>query len=129
MSSIYINGTLASSQKEAGQDQNPETPVLIGAMLEKGEPIDFYDGILDDVRIWRVSRSQLDIRESMLLSLSGMETGLEAYWEFNECLGKHAKEKTGESKHDAKLHGGAWTNSSIKFKSYQESFGCKDTHC
>ena len=129
ISSIYINGTLASSQKEAGQDQNPETPVLIGAMLEKGEPIDFYDGVLDDVRIWRVSRSQLDIRESMLLSLSGMETGLEAYWEFNECLGKHAKEKTGESKHDAKLHGGAWTTSSIKFKSYQESFGCKDTHC
>ncbi|CAL6415380.1 unnamed protein product [Bathycoccus prasinos] len=129
VSSIYINGTLASSQKEAGQDQNPETPVLIGAMLEKGEPIDFYDGILDDVRIWRISRSQLDIRESMLLSLSGMETGLEAYWEFNECLGKHAKEKTGESKHDAKLHGGAWTTSSIKFKSYQESFGCKDTHC
>ena len=55
----------------------------------------FTDGVLDDVRIWRVSRSQLDIRESMLLSLSGMETGLEAYWEFNECLGKHAKEKRG----------------------------------
>ena len=129
MSSIYINGTLVSSQLEGGQDANPETPVLIGAMLEKGEPIDFYDGIIDDVRIWRVARSEEEIRESMLLSLSGMETGLVAYWELNDCLGKHAREKTGESKHDAKLHGGTWTTSSIKFKSYQESFGCKDTHC
>ena len=129
MSSIYINGTLASSQKEAGQDQNPETPVLIGAMLEKGQPVDFYNGELDDVRVWRVARSEEEIRESMLLSLSGMEAGLVAYWELNDCLGKHAREKTGESKHDAKLHGGTWTTSSIKFKSYEENFGCKDTHC
>ena len=48
-SSVYINGSLASTQKEGGQDSNPETPVLFGAMLEMGAPRDFFDGALDEV--------------------------------------------------------------------------------
>ena len=48
-SHIYVNGTLWASQKEGAQDNNPETPVLIGALLAKGNPLDFFDGVVDEV--------------------------------------------------------------------------------
>eukprot|EP00951_Prasinocladus_malaysianus_P013332 scaffold100587_cov30-Prasinocladus_malaysianus.AAC.1 len=49
MSQIFINGTLSHEQKEGPQDNNPETPVLIGAMQENGAPMEFFHGIIDEV--------------------------------------------------------------------------------
>jgi len=49
-SNIYVNGSLWASQKEGPQDNNPDTPVLIGALLEKGHPKDFFNGVVDEVR-------------------------------------------------------------------------------
>ena len=128
-SSIYINGSLSGSQKEGAQDNNPETTVMLGAMLEKGAPIDFFSGVIDEVRMWRVARTQEQLRDSMHLSLSGMETGLVAYWQFDDCLGDRVREKIGTSGHDAVKRGGEWVQSPVKFRSYQESFGCVDSHC
>jgi hypothetical protein len=128
-SSIYINGSLSGWQKEGAQDDNPETEVMLGAMLEKGAPIDFFSGVIDEVRMWRVARTQEQLRDSMHLALSGMEAGLVAYWQFDDCLGGRAREKSGTSGHDAVQRGGEWVPSPVKFRSYQESFGCIDSHC
>lgn len=128
-SSVYINGSLSGSQKEGAQDNNPETTVILGAMLEKGAPIDFFSGVIDEVRMWRVARTQEQLRDSMHLSLSGMEPGLVAYWQFDDCLGDRVREKIGTSGHDAVKQGGEWVQSPVKFRSYQESFGCVDSHC
>jgi hypothetical protein len=54
-SSIYINGSLSGSQKEGAQDNNPETTVMLGAMLEKGAPIDFFSGVIDEVRLYKLN--------------------------------------------------------------------------
>mmetsp|Transcript_26770 Transcript_26770/g.44890 ORF Transcript_26770/g.44890 Transcript_26770/m.44890 type:complete len:264 (+) Transcript_26770:2-793(+) len=126
-SHIYVNGTLWASQKEGGQDNNPETPVLIGASLEKGNALDFFDGIVDEVRMWSVSRSQEEIRAGMHLTLTGSEDGLSGYWPFNECGGERARDQKGA--HDAILHGGTWIHSPITFAGYRDAFGCVDTLC
>lgn len=128
-SSIYVNGSLFGSQKEGAQDNNPETTVMLGAMLERGAPIDFFSGVIDEVRMWRVARTQEQLRDSMHLALSGMEPGLVAYWQFDDCLGDRVREKIGTSGHDAVKKGGEWVQSPVKFRSYQESFGCVDFHC
>lgn len=49
VSRILINGTVGKEQKEGGQDNNPETPVLVGAMQENGSPIEHFDGAIDEV--------------------------------------------------------------------------------
>lgn len=81
---IYINGTLARKQEEGAQDNNNETPVLFGAMLEKGAPIDFFDGDVDEIRFWDVERTEDQIATAMHLMLSGTEDGLVAYWPLDE---------------------------------------------
>lgn len=124
---IYLNGTLVKSQSEGAQDNNNETPVLFGAMLEKGAPIDFFDGELDEVRFWDVERTPEQIHSSMHLRLSGTEEGLVAYWPFDECTGIKARDHVGN--HDAILHGVTWNQPGVKVKSYKDVFGCVDALC
>ncbi|MEO1653838.1 MAG: T9SS type A sorting domain-containing protein, partial [Bacteroidota bacterium] len=42
------------------------------------------EGNIDEVRIWNVERSQLQIRLNMHLTLLGVESGLIAYYQFND---------------------------------------------
>ncbi|MEL6865872.1 MAG: LamG-like jellyroll fold domain-containing protein [Bacteroidota bacterium] len=51
-----------------------------------------WEGEIDEVRIWSVVRTEAELRASMHLTLSGTESGLEAYWQFNEGSGSVANE-------------------------------------
>ena len=44
----------------------------------------FYQGALDEVRIWSVQRSQAQIAANMYNELSGSENNLKAYYNFNQ---------------------------------------------
>ena len=124
---IYINGTLEAEQKEQGQDNNPETPVLIGAMYANGAPHDFFHGMIDEVRMWNRARSPQEIKQGMHLSLSGAEKGLAGYWPLDDCTGVKAIDRLGA--HHAIVHGGKWVQSPVRFHSYKDAFGCQDTGC
>ncbi len=59
----------------------------IGTSWPGAVPGDNWFGILDEVRIWNVARSQSDIQEGMNRQLSGGDSGLVAYWAFDEGSG------------------------------------------
>ncbi|MCD4736577.1 MAG: LamG domain-containing protein, partial [Bacteroidales bacterium] len=63
-------------------------------MLPKqGTPAgNYFDGTLDDVRIWNVARTEQQIRENMHKTLSQIETGLISYWQMNESSGNIAND-------------------------------------
>ena len=47
-----------------------------------------FNGSMDEVRIWNTARTQSEIRENMHLTLKGNETGLAAYYQFdNDDIG------------------------------------------
>ena len=48
---------------------------------------DFYNGLIDEVRIWDTALDSISIRENMHLTLQGNESGLVSYWQFNENSG------------------------------------------
>jgi len=47
----------------------------------------YFTGLIDEVRVWKVGRSQNDIKASMNTVLSGGEFGLVYYWRFDEGAG------------------------------------------
>ena len=56
----------------------------------------FYTGVVDEVRIWNVVRTQTEIQNNMNIELTGTEPGLVAYYSFNQGIagGNNAGEIT-----------------------------------
>lgn len=67
----------------------PQTPIAANTepFIIGLAPWDLYSyeyvGNLDEVRVWNVARTQTQIREDMFRPLTGMETGLVAYYNFD----------------------------------------------
>ena len=59
----------------------------IGAGRVDTTPIQFIDGVIDDVRIWNTVRTVTQIADNRSIELTGSESGLQAYWPFESALG------------------------------------------
>jgi hypothetical protein len=87
----YINGQLKST---VITDYNKGLP-FAGMLLRQTSfpllfgrnetaPLAFGNGYMDEVRIWNSVRSAQDIGDNMFRSLSGSESNLVAYWNFDD---------------------------------------------
>ena len=80
---IYINGIL-DGISDATLPGN-----VAGSKFIIGNRYDNYTGLngtLDDVRIWNLPRTQSEIQSNMNRELAGTETGLVAYYPFNQGI-------------------------------------------
>jgi hypothetical protein len=85
---IYKNGVpTGTSLSGAFASFNATSAVLRMGRDSETTNARFWNGNLDEVRIWNTARTQAQIRESMHLTLSGAESGLVGYWQFNETMG------------------------------------------
>jgi Concanavalin A-like lectin/glucanases superfamily len=79
---LYQNGALVSTNT-VGQIAGGNLPLLIGAFAP-GESNQFFTGDVDEVRIWNVARTADQIKWFRKAELRGDETGLVAYYRFNQ---------------------------------------------
>lgn len=87
---LYINGILQ-------QESDPSTSPIgtqTGTVWDKVSigrwgnlDIRYFNGEIDEVRLWETSRTQTQIRDKMCTSLIGNEAGLRAYWNFDAGSG------------------------------------------
>lgn len=76
---IYVNGAL-------GATTPAPNAVNITGPYQLGYIDNYFAGLLDEVRFWNVSRSQSDIQATMNVPLSGTESGLVDYYNFNQGI-------------------------------------------
>ncbi len=80
---LYINGILVgsttSTEADAGGIHNIGTHSGDASVALS----DFFNGKMDEVRIWKVARTQTEIREAMHRSLDGTEPHLAVYYQFD----------------------------------------------
>ena len=107
---FYINGVLdkTTSELPGAIDPNPSDPLGIGY---DPDPFtgNYFDGTLDEVRIWKTARSQADIQAGMFQAFAApLSANLVGYWQLNGDAG----DETGD--HDGVMQGGlgaySWTN-------------------
>ncbi len=83
---LYVNGVDAGAADQAGNISsiyNSSYGLGVGARNIGGTPSHFFDGIIDDVRIWNIVRSGSDILNATTTELTGSESNLNAYWKLN----------------------------------------------
>ncbi len=85
---LYVNGKLAGQTTAAGALlTDKKRPILIGGGKNYGSG---YVGlIIDELRFWNIELSQAEIIANMKRELSGLESGLTAYYNFNEPIQRY----------------------------------------
>ena len=81
---IYIDGVLAGSNAFAGTITVNTNPLTIG--VQAGFANEFFQGKVDDARVWKRALSQCEIASTMNCELTGPQTGLVAYYKFNQGI-------------------------------------------
>jgi hypothetical protein len=105
---LYCNGRLLGTNAYAGSFSLP--PTLTQSYLGKsnwGAKDTDFQGAMDEVRVWAVSRNPGQIRQNMFKRLKGNEPGLLALWNFDNPANPGADSSLGA--HHAKLMGKATT--------------------
>jgi hypothetical protein len=82
---FYLDGSLVQTTANTlGSDLvNNTSAFTIGASAVPGK---YFDGLIDDVRLWSVVRTGTEIANNRSLELVGNETGLVGYWKLNNAL-------------------------------------------
>lgn len=79
---VYANGVLIASQAASVSLPATSNQVNVGARI--GANTENFTGNIDDVRVWSSVRSAEQISGSMNCELQGTESGLIAYYKFNQ---------------------------------------------
>jgi fibronectin type 3 domain-containing protein len=86
---LYLNGVLEKSLA-VGQPANAvnTAPFSMGTSIRTtGVSQGYFDGTLDEVRVWNYARSQAAIQSSMNSPVASPQTGLLGRWSLNEVSG------------------------------------------
>ena len=83
---LYVNGILVNER--SGVTFAPSNWMTAGALTFFNGPQGFFQGEIDEIRIWNVPRTASQITETMNRPLVGTEAGLVGYWDFREGTGQ-----------------------------------------
>lgn len=81
---LFINGEMIARTPASSLSPSP-TNLFIGENPTYSGRT--FNGLIDEVRIWNVARTQNDIQNNMATSFAGNEAGLAAYYKMDEGLG------------------------------------------
>ena len=82
----YIDGVICDNTEHINHVLNfGAGNALIGADYDSynGTPNDFFNGYIDEVRLWNYARTQSEIEAKLYNSLTGDDPGLVGYWNFD----------------------------------------------
>lgn len=79
---VYINGILQTTT--AGGSTSTGTSNMMTIGTRTGAGTQYFNGAMDELRIWNTARSQCDIVANINSSLLGTETNLEVLYKFNQ---------------------------------------------
>ena len=92
---IYVDGGLVGTGTTDANNRSP-TSSWLGTF---DGTRNLYDGLLDELRIWSVARTALDIQNEMVSGGPKTDPNLVAYYRFNESGGQRAYDRSGNGNH------------------------------
>lgn len=98
---LYINGVHVSINSTEENIVGKTAHIFIGAVISSyvDGMSHIFDGLIDEVAIYDKALSIEEITQTMYSNLSGQETGLIAYWDFDEGEGQTLTDLSGHDHH------------------------------
>jgi hypothetical protein len=104
---IYINGVFDTSKIVGSSVSNSTGNLYFGFNPVRSDFVAPFKGIIDEVRIWNIARTESEIQSTMNQSLNGNETGLIGYWKFDEGTGTITSDAT-SNQNNGTISGATW---------------------
>jgi hypothetical protein len=82
---LYINGKVIDTSTVVPNNLTPSL-VFIGNSFQQSGYTNFFAGDLDEIRIWNVARTAVEVQEEMRGEVRSIEPGLVAYFNCNLIL-------------------------------------------
>jgi len=102
----FVDGEAAGTLSTAvGIQSTIGGETSIGADFDDPGPNQFFDGLLDDIRVWSRALTQTEIQQNLTRVFTGSEPGLVGYWNFEDGT---ATDSSVNGNHGV-LHGDATT--------------------
>ncbi|OJJ23946.1 hypothetical protein BKI52_06235 [marine bacterium AO1-C] len=79
---LFINGIAQT----LGSSSAPATPTTASYFGANASGANIFTGRIEELKCWTVARTEAQVREFMHLTLDGTETGIAAYYQFNESI-------------------------------------------
>jgi hypothetical protein len=102
---IYINGNLDATLNANAALPTGSESWYIGKRWDSNE---FFRGVMDEIRVWNVARTQAQIQASMNTSVPTNSTGLRAYYKLDESAGTSTADATGNGYNGTLTNGSTW---------------------
>ena len=115
---VYRNGTVVDSAATSFNSihyTNLADPLIIGSFNSNGTD-HYFNGKIDEVRVWDTARTKVKIQGYMSIPLTGNEPNLVGYWKIDEESNGYVNDES-PSGNNAQINGALWVNDSpIDFK-------------
>ena len=82
---VFVDGVALRSEPLSGPMHIDDSELVIGRGDPEYSSGEYFDGAVDEIRVWNVARSPAELQESLNASLTGKEPGLVAYWNFDDA--------------------------------------------
>jgi hypothetical protein len=82
---LYVDGALDNSSTKSFNTTG--TTLRIGQRSVGDAGSELFNGIIDELRIWNVARTQAELQANRFAEIPGNSTGLVAYYKMNETTG------------------------------------------
>ena len=92
---LYVDGMLEATSTTSSALSSGLNVTAIGRWADSS-PKSYFDGQIDEVRIWNTARTEAQIRENMYKSLEGTEAGLVAYYRCDNVSGTTLQDFAGQ---------------------------------
>ncbi len=112
-SKIYLDGVLKATN-DAGAiypiQYSYNNSLIIGAEASSGADAfgNYFNGSIDEVRIWNYTRKVDSIQAAMSRQLVGTEPGLIGYWKFDEGVGTTVSDATANNNDGTLVNSPTW---------------------
>lgn len=95
---LLVDGVIAGEGDGAGSIDET-TALRIGSGDTGSDPLESWEGDIDEVRVWNTARTAGEIRSTLLGPLSGDEPFLVGYWRLDESDGQTILDSTANGLH------------------------------
>ncbi len=112
---LYFNGVLDKQVADNASLRNLTTNNVTRFGGNPSQNVGWYNGQIDEFRVWNVARTQTEIQSNLYKTLAGNEAGLVAYYNFDRPSGTFLPDVTGHGHNGTLVNGPTWTSTTWNY--------------